>query len=230
MKLNKDQIGQLKKLISYKGYQEIDVQFEILDHVACKIEVLMEENPKLSLPDAFQKVHASFGIFGFSELEESYKKMIQKRLWGYYWSAFKDLILSYRVIFPVGLLYLFFQSSILLKDSRPWIVMIIIFLLFSFSWVVIRYWGKHKKYKKYASYIASNSVFQIINFGVIVCMQGHSIVYREQGVQDGLFAQLFIGTILLAVTFLYTSIFILPTVLDRSIADTEALISVYEEG
>ncbi|WP_373522262.1 hypothetical protein [Aquiflexum sp.] len=230
MKLSKDQIEQLKKLISYKGYPEIDVQYEILDHVACRVEVMMEENPKLSLPDAFQKVHASFGIFGFSELEESYKKMIQKRLWGYYWSALKDMLLSYRVVFPVGLLYLFFQSSILLKDSRAWIVMIIVFLLFSFIWVVIRYWGQHKKYKKYASYIASNSVFQVINFGVIVCMQGHTFVYREQGVQNGLFAIIFIGTILVAITFLFISIFILPKVLDRSIADTEVLIKVYGEG
>jgi hypothetical protein len=230
MKLSKAQIEQLKKLISYKGYPEIDVQYEILDHVACKVEEMMDENPNLSLPDAFQKVHASFGIFGFSELEESYKKMIQKRLWGYYWTALKNLLLSYRVIFPIGLLYLFFQSSILLQDSRAWFAMIIAFLLFSFFWVVIRYWGKHKKYKKYASYIASNSVFQIINFGVIVCMQGQTFVYREQGLQEGIFAQLFIASILLAVTFLCTSIFVLPTVLDRSISDTETLIKVYGEG
>ncbi|MCH6199355.1 hypothetical protein MMU07_07190 [Aquiflexum sp. LQ15W] len=230
MKLNKPQIEQLKTLISYKGYTEIDVQFEILDHVACKVEVMMQDNPKLSLPDAFQKVHASFGIFGFSELEESYKKMIQKRLWGYYWTALKDIFLSYRVIFPVGLIYLFFQSSILLKDSKAWLLMVIVFLLFSFFWVVVRYWGKHKKYKKYASYIASNSVFQVINFGVIVCMQGHSFVYRQQDLQEGIFAQIFIGSILLALTFLYISIFILPTVLDRSISDTEALIKVYGEG
>ncbi len=230
MKLTKAQIEQLKKLISYKGYPEIDVQYEILDHVACKIEELMEQDPKVTLEAAFAKVHASFGIFGFSELEESYKKMIRKRLWGYYWSALKDLLLSYRVIFPIGLLYVFFQSSILLQDSRVWFAMIIAFLLFSFFWVVIRYWGKHKKYKKYASYIASNSVFQIINFGVIVCMQGHTFVYRAQGNQDGLFANIFIGSILLAITFLFISIFILPRVLDRSIADTEALIQVYEEG
>lgn len=230
MKLTKAEIEQLKKLISYKGYPEIDVQYEILDHVACKVEELMESNPKLTLPDAFQKVHASFGIFGFSTLEESYKKMIEKRLWGYYWEALKDLFLSYRVFFPIGLAYLFFQSSILLQDSRAWILMIIVFLFFSFSWVVIRYWGKHSKYKKYASYLASNSVFQIINFGVIICMQGQTFVYREQGVQDGLFAQIFIGSILVAITFLFISIFILPRVLDRSIADTEALIQIYGEG
>lgn len=230
MKLNKAQIEQLKKLISYKGYPEIDVQYEILDHVACKVEELMENNPKLSLPDAFQKVHASFGVFGFSTLEESYKKMIEKRLWGYYWNELKQLFTSYRIIFPWGLLVVFFQSSALLEDSKAWILMMIGFLFFSFIWVVIRYWNTHKKYKKYASYMASNSVFQMINFGVIVCTQGHSFVYRQEGVQEGLFAKIFIGAILTAITFLFISIFVLPRVLDRSIADTEELIQVYGEG
>lgn len=230
MKLTKDQIEQLKKLISYKGYPKIDVQYEILDHVACKVEELVEANPKLNLPDAFQKVHASFGIFGFSELEESYKKMISQRLWSYYWTEVKQLFTSYRILFPLGLIIIFFQSSTLLQDSKAWILMMIGFLFFSFIWVVIRYWNTHKKYRKYASYMASNSVFQLINFGVIVCSQGHSFVYRQQGVQEGLFAQLFIGAILTAIAFLFISIFILPRVLDRSIADTEALIKVYGEG
>lgn len=230
MKLNNEQIEQLKKLISYKGYPEIDVQYEILDHVACKVEDLMSENPKLNVPDAFQKVHASFGIFGFSTLEESYKKMIEKRLWGYYWNELKQLFTSYRIIFPLGLLFIFFQSSALLQDSKAWILMMIGFLFFSFIWVVIRYWNTHKKYKKYASYMASNSVFQLINFGVLVCTQGHAFVYRQEGVQEGIFANMLIGAILTAISFLFISIFILPRVLDRSITDTEGLIQVYGEG
>ncbi|WP_194774398.1 hypothetical protein [Pararhodonellum marinum] len=230
MKLSKDQIEQLKNFISYKGYREIDVQYEILDHVACKVEDLIEENPKLSLPEAFQKVHASFGIFGFSELEESYKKMIQKRLWGYYWQELKQLFTSYKIIFPIGLLYLFFQSSILLRDSRAWLLMVMVCLLISFAWVVMRYWGKHKKYRKYASYMSSNSVFQITNFGIIVCMQGYSFFYRQEGSQDSLFTQILIGGLLVSIALLFVSIFILPSVLDRSIADTEDLIKVYGES
>lgn len=82
MRLSENQIEQLKILISKKGYPEIDVQYEILDHVACKAEVMLAENPNLKIEEAFQKVHASFGIFGFAELEESYKKLIEKRLLG----------------------------------------------------------------------------------------------------------------------------------------------------
>ena len=229
MRLTKAQVEQLKKLISYKGYPEIDVQYEILDHVACKVEVMMEENPKLGLPDAFQKVHASFGIFGFSELEESYKKMIEKRLWRYYWNELKQLFTTYRIVCPLGLLVIFFQSSELFQDSKSWILMMIGFLFFSFIWVVIRYGNTHKKYKNYASYMASNGVFQLINFGVLLCTQGYSFVYRQQGVKEGLFAHIFIGAILISISFLFISIFILPRVLDSSIADTEELIQIYGE-
>jgi hypothetical protein len=79
MKLTNNQITTLKKLISYKGYPEIDLQYEILDHVACKVEVLLEKNPSLSLDDAFRKVHGEFGVFGFLGLAESYTNNIEKR-------------------------------------------------------------------------------------------------------------------------------------------------------
>ncbi len=144
MQLNKEQITQLKKLISYKGYPEIDVQFEILDHVACKVEELMEHNPKLSLPDAFQKVHASFGIFGFSELEESYKKMIGKRIRCNYFQELKHFFFSYRIIYPLGLLSIFYHLSLLFQEPNSLILLIIGFVIISFGWIVINYWNTHK--------------------------------------------------------------------------------------
>ena len=54
------------------------MQYEILDHVACKVEELLDKNPSLSLDDAFRIVHSEFGIFGFSTLAESYIKTIEK--------------------------------------------------------------------------------------------------------------------------------------------------------
>lgn len=84
MNLSPDQIATLKKLISAKGYEEIDVQYEILDHVACRIEVLMTDNPKLTLEDAFRKTHSEFGIFGFADLADSYRESIRKKFWTRY--------------------------------------------------------------------------------------------------------------------------------------------------
>jgi hypothetical protein len=229
MKLDKDQIDQLKKLISYKGYPQVDVQYEILDHVACKVEVLMEENPQLSLPDAFRKVHASFGVFGFAELEESYVKMISKRMTGYYWEELRNLFTSLRIIFPISILAILFQTSSWFQNSKSWILMLIGFVLVSFLVIAIRYWSKHKRYKHYASYMASNNVYAVINLGIITCSQSWNFVYRNNSTPDGIFPLIFKGVILLCLCMLFVSIFILPRVLERSMADTEALIQVYGE-
>lgn len=136
---------------------------------------------------------------------------------------------SYRVLYPLGLLYIFSQSSKLLKDPQSWILMMIGFLFLSFFWIWIKYRHTYKKFRKYASFLASNNLYGIINFGVIICMQGYTFVYRQQGIHEGLFAKLFMGMILTSIAFLFVSIFILPRILDRSIADTEALIQLYGE-
>ena len=230
MKLDKDQIDQLKKLISYKGYPQVDVQYEILDHVACKVEVLMEENPKLGLSDAFRKVHASFGIFGFSDLEESYKGMIEKRQRGYYWEELKSLLTSYRIIYPILVLLILFQSSTWFDDSKSWILMMIGFILITFFAIVIRYWRKHKKYKLYASYIASNNLFQYIQFGLMTCTHAYMFIYDQTGSYDGVFPSVFQSILLICLCYLFISIFILPRIVERSVADTEELINIYGEN
>ena len=228
MKLNQTQIEQLEKLISYKGYTEIDVQYEILDHVACEMEKLMEENPKLSLDDAFRKVHASFGIFGFSTLEESYKKMIEKRVWGYYWNALKEFILSYRIAFPLLLAIVIFQSSILLNAPKNWILMLISFVVIGNSYIMARYWKSHKDFKNYACYLGSSSIFQILNLSISICLYFYQFVYLRTAEMDSIFTNIFKGAIILVLMGFAVSIFILPKILDQSIQDTEKLKSIYE--
>lgn len=113
MKLSKSQIEKLKQLISHKGYTAIDVQYEILDHVACKIEELMEQDPKLSLESAFAKVHASFGIFGFSGLEESYEKAIQQKATKFTFQSLTELWTSWRILIPIVMTILFLNLAFL---------------------------------------------------------------------------------------------------------------------
>ena len=112
MKLSPSQIDTLKKLISFKGYPEIDLQYEILDHVACKVEVILEEKPDMSLEDAFQKVHSEFGIFGFSDLAESYTKSIEKRYRRFFWEEFKALFTSYRITYPIIVSFILYWLSV----------------------------------------------------------------------------------------------------------------------
>lgn len=228
MKLNQTQIEQLKKLISYKGYTEIDVQYEILDHVACEVERLMEENYNLSLDDAFRKVHASFGIFGFSTIEESYKKMIEKRLRNTYWAALKEFFFSYRIVFPLLLALIIYQSSMLFNEPNSWVLVLACFTMAGSIYILARYWKSHKKLKNYASYLGSISIFQFSHLPITCSFYSYQFVYRMTEVSDSAFIVIFKGVIILVMVGFVISIFILPKVLNQSIQETEKLKSIYE--
>jgi len=166
MKVSSVQINTLKKLISYKGYPEIDLQYEILDHVACKVEVLLEENPTSSLDDAFRKVHGEFGIFGFSDLAESYKAAIRKRYRGYYFEEFIQLFSSYKIIFPVffGLLIFWLSENnqiFGLDWSLP--IWMVAFFFVGMIYSLIRFGKDYKRYKDYISFTNSIEAYAILN-------------------------------------------------------------------
>jgi hypothetical protein len=101
MKLSVDQITQIKSWISKRGFTHTDVQYEIIDHVASAIEEKMENKPELSLEEAFSEVHKSFGVFGFQTFEESIANRLNKELLQSYWSAFKEILFSSKIIIPI---------------------------------------------------------------------------------------------------------------------------------
>ncbi|MFC3417441.1 hypothetical protein [Algoriphagus hitonicola] len=228
MKLSKEQIKQLKKLISYKGYPEIDVQYEILDHVACNVEELLEENPSLNLEEAFRKVHASFGIFGFSGLEESYKKAIEKRMWTNYKQEIKRLLTSYRLLFPILLGLLIYQTSILLEDPKAWVLLLAGFVLAGSAIFIITYWKKYQYLKNYASFMGSTQVFQALNMGILASLYSYQFVYKSSEEGSFLFFSIFKIIITVVLVGFAISSFILPRLLRQSISETEKLKKLYE--
>jgi hypothetical protein len=173
MKLNQDQIEQLKKMISRKGYPFIDVQYEILDHVACKIEDLMVQDPKLSLEAAFAKVHASFGIFGFSGLEESYEKTIQQKATKFTLEALVNIWTSWRIILPLGLTALFlglaFINQLFFRDTYTgsYLFAVGIFLIL-LQLITGRSWRRLKNYQQYAAVRQSSPFAVLLYIGLYV--------------------------------------------------------------
>jgi hypothetical protein len=91
MKLTQDQIAKIKKFIHSRGFTTIEVEMEILDHVASAVEVKLEENPDKSLTKAIHEVHSSFGVLGFSVMDDEFNKSFRK-LSG---KAFVDILFSY---------------------------------------------------------------------------------------------------------------------------------------
>jgi len=104
MKLSAEQIAQIKSWISKRGFTHTDVQYEIIDHVASAIEDKLEKNPDLTLETAFKEVHKSFGIFGFSEIEESIVSKLHHELRNSYGRALKQIFGSEKILIPILLI------------------------------------------------------------------------------------------------------------------------------
>ena len=74
MQLTKEQISEIKKFIHSRGFTHIEVEMEILDHVASAVEAKLETNPNKSITKAIHEVHAGFGPLGFSVMEDEFRK------------------------------------------------------------------------------------------------------------------------------------------------------------
>ena len=85
MTLSKEQIEHLFTFTQKKFVHWYDLQVELVDHLANKIEAEMATNKALSFERALGNVYASFGIFGFAKIvrekEEALRKANNKLLW-----------------------------------------------------------------------------------------------------------------------------------------------------
>lgn len=85
MTLSKEQIQQLFLFTEKKFVRWYDLQVELVDHLAEKIEAQMEQDPTLSFERALGNIYAGFGIFGFAQIvrekEEALRKANNKMLW-----------------------------------------------------------------------------------------------------------------------------------------------------
>src|SRR5690606_21304825 len=79
MKLTKQQIEYIRTFIKQRGFTAMDLQLEIVDHVACRIEEKMGENPALSFEEALQQTYAEFGVSGFSKLEAAMVSSLRRK-------------------------------------------------------------------------------------------------------------------------------------------------------
>lgn len=232
MNLSPDQITTLKKLISSKGYEEIDVQYEILDHVACRIEVLMAENPKLTLDEAFRKAHSEFGIFGFADLADSYRESIRKKFWNRYWVSLKTLVTSYRVIylFLLGWAFHLISQNLTLFGERVtapgWGL---VGLMLSVVFLVIYYHRIGKNYRKYATFRHALSFTGGMHLIMQFALQGSKYLTRPEIALKFTFQGVFAWLAIISMLIGWISIFLLPKIIQEAAADTQRLKSIYEE-
>jgi hypothetical protein len=84
MQLSEDQIQSLYSFTKKKGVQWYDLQLELVDHLACRIEEEMEHDRSLGFEAALERVYKGFGLFGFAKVVQEKHKQLQRmarKLW-----------------------------------------------------------------------------------------------------------------------------------------------------
>ena len=101
--LTSSQIQQIFDFTAQKYIKYYDVKLELVDHIANRIEEMQAEDPKLSFDSALQRVYKSFGIYGFTKVQE--QKMIElQRYWRMrFWSYIKSYFKLPKVILTICL-------------------------------------------------------------------------------------------------------------------------------
>lgn len=174
MNLSAADINDIKAFISKRGFTEPDLQMEIIDHVACRVEEILSAGPKTLLTQAINITHAEFGVMGFSVFEDAMRSNLQKR----YFKLFKNLWIgnfNYKTLpLMAGVIYL--CSIIFYIVNKPEMVFNIMgFLLIGL--LVVQGQLKSVRFKRYnkmltfkmgsSFLIISSALFQLYNLLII---------------------------------------------------------------
>lgn len=159
MKLNEQQLQHLRTFIRQQGFTAIDLQMEIIDHVACSIEEKMGENPALTFEEALQRTPAEFGVLGFSTLKEAMAKSLRKKYFRQMSLELKRWLSFPAVLVVGGFALVLYQLFFFI--ATPWLFVIAGFMYLAFSVGAVAYslWLQRKYRKLMAMQFANQFVF-----------------------------------------------------------------------
>jgi len=148
MKLIPSQIDQLYSFTKQHYVEYYDLQTELVDHLANSIEEQWKENPKRSFEEALQIEFKKFGIFGFMDVVEQRKKVMNKKYSKLVWLHFKNFFKLPQIIGTLLSIFLVFQLLKSITISHEVSAILIFFILMSFWVGLIRMNRKRKKIAK----------------------------------------------------------------------------------
>lgn len=167
MNLNKELLNAIKAFISKKGITYLDVQMEILDHVASGVEEKMNANAELSFDDALKQTHASFGIFGFGGVEDSIVNGMSKKYNRIFWKYFLSFFgFKYILLVLLGA-FLIYKAQVLVEDYFQFLAyfLAIVIVAVVVGLVLVL---KHNSYRKLLVYKSTGSYLSFFGSGFII--------------------------------------------------------------
>jgi hypothetical protein len=131
MTLSKEQIDQLFLFTEKKFVRYYDLQVELVDHLAERIEEEMEANKALSFETALQKVYTSFGLFGFAHVVQEKQNALYKQSWRLWAKELRNFFTFPKVIFTTALFLVAYTLGTLLTAELRFIILFTTFLAFT---------------------------------------------------------------------------------------------------
>ncbi|HRP91158.1 MAG TPA: hypothetical protein PKX92_14100 [Edaphocola sp.] len=146
-----------------------DVRVELVDHLACSIETMWEENPEIPFWDALNKIYQSYGPTGFRKLMSAKEKEVAKSTQ----KGFKHLLLSFfywpNIVLVFSLILFFIYSYHSFAQSNPGAALIFIFSaiipIFIFDIYITIFSARKRKKMHYSLLILQEP--SIITFGFL---------------------------------------------------------------
>jgi hypothetical protein len=111
MALTEKQIEALFCFCEKKFVRHYDLQVELVDHLAERIEEEMAANAKLSFEEALQRVYAGFGIFGFAHIVQDRANFLYKRNNKLWWVQVKAFFVLPKILLTISLGLFFYQLA-----------------------------------------------------------------------------------------------------------------------
>ncbi len=158
MKLTHDQLVNIKAFIRKRGLSSVDLQLEILDHMACRMEEKLAEDPEKGFDKNFTEMQSEFEYWRFNELENSFRNSLRSR----YSSLRKQTRLSWfrfpKVAYTLlagAFFYLVFDAF---DAFTAGVFMTMVSLLFSLI-IISRFWVANKKYRNTLTMRSASYIF-----------------------------------------------------------------------
>lgn len=170
MKLSTEQLTEIKNYIEDMDIKYLDVQMEILDHTACKVEEIMLKNPEWSFKDAFYQSTYEFGYNEYKDFEKSFANTARKRSSKIFRSSLKEWFLSFKIVYTllIAVIFALVISGIDVIYANK--ILLAIYLLFDFYYLLLQY----PKYRK----------FSTIRYSVAMANAGGLILVWNQFIYD----------------------------------------------
>lgn len=139
MTLTDQQIAELFRFCQKKFVHFYDLQVELVDHLAERIEEEMTANESLSFEEALQKVYAGFGLFGFAHIVQDKTNALQKQHNRAWLRTVKQFFTLPKVLFSAALLMVFFTLGELIAPELRLLAVTLIWFV-GYGYQIIRFW------------------------------------------------------------------------------------------